>query len=489
MTAETCHTPAPPPARSAGARPQIVLAGNPNVGKTTLFNALTGSSAKVSNYPGITVERRRGELKLADGPADLHDLPGTYSLNARSVEEQIALDALVGLGGEPAPDVVVVCLDATQLARSTYLLLQCRELGARCVGALTMVDEAGAAVPDARALSELVGCEVIAITARTRMGLPELVAAIDRALHTERRASWRWTPSPTLRAHLDAVAVALPESWHTTARFGAALPAAEDALALWALTCIDSSPHDGDELVGVPPTLRDAVNARGIGRDHDDEAVIARWTWIDREIPKLVRAHPDRSRTERIDRVLLHRGIGGLVFMGIMTLLFMALFAGAAPLMDGIDHGLKSLGAHVHGLLGDGIFSDFLADGVIAGVGESVLVFLPQILMLFLFLGFLEDCGYLARVAYLMDRVMRSMNLHGRAFVPMLFGFACAVPAITATRTMERKRDRILTMMVVPLMTCSARLPVYTLVIGALIPASRMTQALLMVAMYARSAW
>ena len=181
-TAADCHEPAPQPARSSEARPQIVLAGNPNVGKTTLFNALTGSSAKVSNYPGITVERRRGELALARGPADLHDLPGTYSLNARSAEEQIALDALVGLGGDPAPDVVIVCLDATQLARSTYLLLQCRELGARCVGALTMVDEAGGTAPDVRAFSELVGCDVVAITARTRMGLPELAAAIDRAL-------------------------------------------------------------------------------------------------------------------------------------------------------------------------------------------------------------------------------------------------------------------------------------------------------------------
>jgi ferrous iron transport protein B len=164
----------------------------------------------------------------------------------------------------------------------------------------------------------------------------------------------------------------------------------------------------------------------------------------------------------------------------------MALFAGADPIVQVIDGGLKSGGEHLRELLGPGVLSDFLVDGLVGGVG-AVLVFLPQILMLFLFLGFLEDCGYLARVAYLMDRVMRSMNLHGRAFVPMLFGFACAVPAITATRTMERRRDRILTMLVVPLMTCSARLPVYTLVIGAMIPAARLTQALLMVGMYAFS--
>ena len=464
-------------------RLQIALAGNPNVGKTTLFNALTGLSAKVSNYPGITVERRTGVLALPQGQAELHDLPGTYSLNARSGEEQIAFDALTGLGDAVAPDVVVVCLDATQLARSVYLLLQCRELGARCVGALTMVDEAGAAAPDARALGELVGCEVVAVTARTKRGLTDLVAAIDRAARKDRVASWRWHPSPILRAHLEATVEAMPAGWRAPVRYGKALDHADDALALWALTCIDNSDSDGDEL-SVPLALRAAVGKRHF--ELDDEAILARWTWLDREIPKLTQAKPDRSVTEKIDRVLLHRAAGFAVFAGVMAVLFMALFAWAAPMIDGISGGFKAMGHGLHSVLGDGIFTNFLVDGVIGGVG-AVLVFLPQILMLFLFLGFLEDCGYLARVAYLMDRVMRSMNLHGKAFVPMLFGFACAVPAITATRTMERRRDRLLTMMVVPLMTCSARLPVYTLIIAALIPGSRLTQGLLMVGMYAFS--
>ena len=474
MTAECCES---APAARTGGRPQITLAGNPNVGKTTLFNALTGSSAKVSNYPGITVERRAGEMSLPQGPADLHDLPGTYSLNARSGEEQIALDALVGLGGHAAPDAVVVCLDATQLARSAYLLLQCRELGARCVGALTMVDEAGAAAPDPRVLSELFGCDVVAVTARTGRGLPELRTALDRALRGERRSAWTWQPSPALRAQLDAVRAALPHPWTSQHRYAVALPGSDDAVSLFALTCLD---HE-DELIGVPPELRAAVAA--IPPRDDDEAILARWAWLDKEIKT---KHTDRSRTERIDRVLLHRAAGFAVFMAVMTVMFMALFTWAAPVMDGIDAAFKWVGNELRVVLGNGIFSDFLADGVIGGVG-AVMVFLPQILLLFLFLGFLEDCGYLARVAYLMDRIMRSMNLHGRAFVPMLFGFACAVPAITATRTMERRRDRILTMMVVPLMTWSARLPVYTLVIGALIPAARVTQALLMVGMYAFS--
>jgi ferrous iron transport protein B len=465
----------------------IALAGNPNVGKTTLFNALTGSSAKVSNYPGITVDRRSGRMQLPTGDAMLTDLPGTYSLNARSAEEQIAFDALLGLRDEPPPDVVLVCLDATQLARSTYLLLQLRELGLRCVGALTMFDEAGAAAPDPKALAQLLDVEIVPVIARTGHGLQELAAAVDRAMRTERAPRWTWKPSPRLQVHLDAIVPALPARWRESLA-----GAGDTALALWALTCIETGAGDSDELVGIPSDLR-AVIANELASDRieqdaerraiDDEAVLARWAWLDRELAKLVQKKPDRSRTERIDRVLLHRVVGFLAFMAVMTVMFMSLFAWADPLIDGIDRSFKWGGDQVRDLLGVGIFTDFLVDGVIAGVG-AVMVFLPQILLLFLFLGFLEDCGYLARVAYLMDRIMRSMNLHGRAFVPMLFGFACAVPAITATRTMERRRDRILTMMVVPLMTCSARLPVYTLLIAALIPSGRLTQALLMVGMY-----
>ncbi|MBA3454458.1 MAG: ferrous iron transport protein B [Deltaproteobacteria bacterium] len=472
-----CHDATDPRAAVAlPTQPVIVLAGNPNVGKTTLFNALTGSSAKVSNYPGITVDRLSGTMALPGARvAQVFDVPGTYSLNARSAEEQIALDALVGLHGATLPDVVVVCLDATQVARSAYLLLQIQELGTRCVVALTMIDEAKLATPEPRALAALLGCEVVAVTARTKHGLEDLRAAIDRTLRSERKSVWRWTPSPALREHLDAIREALPATWRGQA---------DDALALWSLLCLEprTGSTDDDELV-VPDGLRAAVTARKLDRSLDDEAVLARWAWLDREIPKLVRRRPDRSRTERIDRFLLHRAIGFAAFLGVMGIVFMALFWGADPLIGWIEAAFKAIAGELRGRIGEGIFTDFVCDGLIAGVG-GVLVFMPQILLLFLFLGFLEDCGYLARIAYLMDRIMRSMNLHGRAFVPMLSGFACAIPAILATRTMERRRDRILTMMVVPLMTCSARLPVYTLVIAALIPGSALTQGLLMVGMY-----
>ncbi len=444
-------------------RKQILLAGNPNVGKTTLFNALTGLSAKVSNYPGITVEAKRGTLKLPSGDADLHDLPGTYSLNARSAEEALAFDAIAARRGNP-PDAVIVVLDATQLARCAYLLLQCQELGARCVVALTMVDEAKTSTPDPSTLAKLFECEVVAVTARTRLGLDQLSAAIDRATQLPPRSIWRWQPTAELRAKLDSI------------------PGGNDAIGLWAVTNVEprtGSPDD-DELEISAELRTAALDKTGLDLD---APILARWAWLDREIPKLIKKPVDRSRTQRIDRILMHRVLGFGVFLAVMTVLFMSLFWWAQPLIDQVDGLFGWLGECLRGALGEGVFTDFLVDGVIGGVG-SVMVFLPQILLLFLFLGFLEDCGYLARVAYLMDRIMRSMNLHGRAFVPMLSGFACAVPAIMATRTMERRRDRILTMMVVPLMTCSARLPVYTLVIAALIPGSALTQALLMVGMY-----
>jgi ferrous iron transport protein B len=454
----------------------VAIAGNPNTGKTTLFNALTQSRAKVGNYPGVTVDRRMARLELDKvGAVDVLDIPGTYSLIARSAEEQIALDAMLGLLGEKHPDVVVICVCATQLVRGMYLTLQAQELGVNTIVALTMVDEAGESAPDAKDLAKRLECPVIPVVARDGVGVGELRDAIERAIEKpEAVPRWRWKPSQTLAGHISQVREALPTTWPRT-----------DAMALWALMSI----HDEDELVGIDDRLRAAVQeTHADGDGIDDEAVEGRYRWLDREVSTLVTKPPDRSRTERADRILIHRFAGFAVFLLIMFIVFQSLFAWSAPLIGWVETAFGWLGDEMRSLMGEGLATDFVVDGMIAGVG-SVIVFLPQILMLFFFVGMMEDSGYMARVAYLMDRIMKSMNLHGRAFVPMLSGFACAVPAILATRTMERRRDRLLTMMVVPLMTCSARLPVYTLVIAALFPVTDVfgvfpVQGLLMVLMY-----
>ncbi len=456
---------------------RIALAGNPNTGKTTLFNRLTGAQARVGNYPGVTVELATAELALAKDRVLVVDVPGSYSLAARSREEQVAIDALLGLGGAPRPELVVCCVDATNLSRNLYFVLQAQELGLKLVVALTMIDEAAADAPDAERLSALLGCPVVGVIARTGHGVDELKRAVERQLSAEAPPpQLRFEPSPQLRAQIDTIKASLPSGWPAT-----------DGLALWALTSAGS----GDELA-LPASLRDAL-ARTVPDDEagcaiDDEAVQARYAWIDANIEPPKGETQARKLTERVDKVLIHPVFGFAIFIAIQVVLFKALFSWAEPIMDLIEGAFAALGEQVQGLLGDNLFSELIVEGVIGGAG-SVVVFLPQILFLFFFVGLMEDSGYMARVAYLMDRIMKSMGLHGRAFVPMLSGFACAVPAIMATRTMERQRDRLLTMMVVPLMTCSARLPVYTLIIGALFsPTAEVlgvpVQSGLMVAMY-----
>jgi ferrous iron transport protein B len=460
-------------------RPLVALAGNPNAGKTTLFNALTGSRARVGNYPGVTVEKRLGQLELEGlGTVDVLDVPGTYSLVARTGEEQVALQAVVGLRGERRPDAVVVCVDTTALVRGLYLVLQLQELGLPVLVALTMSDEAGPAAPDPQLLAQRLGCPVVPVVAPRKQGLGELGAAVARRLaDTGASPRWHWAPSRPLEEAIARVHAALPPEWP-----------ANDAMALWALMSLDAA--GDDELEGIPPALRTAVEQEAEeARAIDDEAICARYRWLDAQVQPLVKKAPDRRRSEQVDRVLIHPVAGLFLFLLIMFVMFQTLFAWADPIIGLVDGAFVALGGGLKRALPEGLLASVLADGIVAGVG-AVVAFLPQILMLFFFLGLLEDSGYMARVAYLMDRIMRSMNLHGRAFVPILSGFACAVPAIMATRTMERRRDRLLTMMVVPLTTCSARLPVYTLIIASLFPSQRVlgilpTRGLLMVFMYA----
>jgi ferrous iron transport protein B len=465
-------------------RPLLAVVGNPNTGKTTLFNRMTGQRARVGNYPGVTVERRSGRARLAgEGvEVDVVDVPGCYSLSARSAEEEIAIDAVLGWRGNPRPDLVLAVLDATQLVRNLYLVLQLLELEVPLVLALNMIDEAGEEAPDAAALAELLGVPCVATNARTGGGMAELEQALAAALRQPPTARPRIQYPSAVLVDVARVAEALPESWRRGGDDGA-----DTALALWAMTSI----HEDDELTDVPASLRQClaeVRAAARPRDTDAEIIGARYRFLDAHVPALFAPHRTAMVTERIDRVLLHPVSGFATFLVVMLALFQSLFAWADPAISLVERLFAWLGARAADILPQGFVADLVVDGLIGGVG-NVVVFLPQILLLFFLLGLLEDSGYMARVAYLMDRVMKSLGLHGRAFVPMLSGFACAIPAIMATRTMERRRDRLLTMMVIPLMTCSARLPVYTLIIAALFPPSTVfgfvpVQGLLMVAMY-----
>jgi len=474
--------------------PLVTLCGNPNTGKTSIFNRLTGNNQKVGNYPGVTVEKFEAQIELdAKHPAVICDVPGTCSLSARSAEEQIAILAIAGIPPLEPAQLNVVVVDATQLSRNLYLVLQVIETGGPAIVALNMMDllpREGLEI-DVAAMERELGIPVVPLCGLTGEGIDGLKQRmIDVLDEPDRgRSTCRWGPAgATVRKEIDEIARALPEEWLRKS------PARRSSLAIWSLLSIS----EDDELDYVSPELRQAVtechlSAERQGREIDHEIIAARYAWIDSHLERFRRetAPPRKTRTERLDSVLLHPWIGFALFLLIMGVVFQALFSWSVPAIEIVETGVGKLVTGTRLLLPDGLFEEFLVGGVIAGVG-SVVVFLPQILLLFFFIGLMEDTGYMSRVAFLMDRLMRLMGLNGRAFVPMLSGFACAVPAVMATRTMERQRDRFLTMLVVPLMTCSARLPVYTLIIAALFPPSRLfgvlpVQGLLMLAMYAFS--
>jgi len=375
----------------------VALVGNPNCGKTALFNGLTGSHQKVANYAGVTVERKEGRLTSAAGKTlRLLDLPGTYSLHPRSPDERVTCDVLAGRAkGEKRPDLVVCVLDATNLRRNLRLVLAVRRLGLPIVVALNMADLAarrGLKV-DAQALSDQLGLPVVRTVAIHKEGLDELRGLLDR-----------------------------PEVWESTHAVAPAEVAVDDHV-----------------------TVKTWLQAMG----------------LDHELPSLP--------SDRVDRVLLHPVAGSVILAVLLFLLFQAVFSWAELPKDAIEGGMAWLGQQVGHFIPDGWLHSLIVDGVIAGAG-SVLGFLPLILILFFFILVLEESGYLPRAALLLDRLMGSVGLSGRSFIPLLSSFACAIPGIMATRSIANPRDRLVTIMIAPLMTCSARLPVYALLIGAFIP-------------------
>ena len=460
---------------------RVALVGNPNTGKTSLFNALTGANASVGNYPGITVDRRKGRTVLGGehtpGEAigvEIVDVPGTYSLNARARDEQVAIDEILGRTGDGPLDLAVVVLSATALQRSVYLLLQIQELGVPVVAAVNMMDEAREQGFDLdfEGFSRHFGVPVVGVAARSGEGiegLREAMAARLSEASAARARPWHWEPSQDLSQHLDDIAQAVGPL--------AGEGASQDrrrAIALWCLMSLS----DDDDLRAIPAEVRDktrAIKAEMLshGHDLDLEVVIARYRHIDDDVDAFLRYAPSpRSRriTEKLDRVFTHPVAGLAVFVLTIGLIFTALFDWSAPAIDVIGAAVGAAGRGLRAVLPEGVMTDLLVDGVFAGVG-AVLVFLPQILLLFFFITLLEGSGYMARVAFIIDRLMHKIGLNGKAFVPMMSGFACAVPAVLATRTIEDRRDRLVTIMVIPLITCSARLPVYTLIIGAMFAA------------------
>jgi ferrous iron transport protein B len=401
---------------------RVALVGNPNSGKTALFNALTGSRQKVANYAGVTVERKEGQVATASGRSlSVLDLPGTYSLRARSPDEVVTRDAVLGkLAGEPAPDVLVCVADATNLRLVLRLILELKAVGRPMVLALNMYDIAqrqGLRI-DLEGLARDIGCPIVTTVATRKRGIDDLVAQVE--------------------ARIADGTLADANTWR--------------------------EPNAGE--------IRDAH----------------------REAQRILKANvrpPERpdTFTGKVDAVLLHPVAGLLILLTLLFVMFQAVFSWSKTAGDLIGDGFTGAGAFLAAHLPSGLLTSFLTDGVISGVG-SVLVFLPQILVLFFFIILLEDFGYMARAAFLMDRIMGGAGLHGRAFIPLLSSFACAIPGIMATRVIDNKRDRLTTIMVAPLMTCSARIPVYTLIISAFIPNTKVAgllslQGLVMFGLYA----
>lgn len=395
----------------------IAVAGNPNTGKTSLFNALTGLRQKVANYPGVTVETKTGQWPIASGwpPVRVIDLPGLYSLDATSLDEQIARDVLLGRARSmPEPDVVIVTSDATNLIRNLYLVTQLIELRRPIVVALTMFDlaEQRKLRINVKKLAASLGVQVVPVIAKNRSGIDELGRAVIRASALGSREKPTWSVSISDQNRSSVISDLNSRSWQ--------------------------------------------------------DVLTARYRWIEDAVTDAVDSDESQepNLSERIDAFITHRFLGPLILFAVMLLIFQTIFSWANLPMNLIDHVFSNFGAVVRAWLPAGTLTDLLVDGIVAGVG-GVLVFLPQILLLFLFITLLEDSGYMARAAFLMDRLMRVVGLNGKAFVPLLSSFACAVPGIMATRTIENPKDRLAAIMIAPFMSCSARLPVYTLIIAA----------------------
>lgn len=454
---------------SASTSKSIALIGNPNTGKTSLFNMLTGLHQQVGNYAGVTVEKKTGVWNLPnDETVELIDLPGTYNLNAASLDERVAVDVLAGHSIDARlPDLVIVVVDVENLRRNLYLASQASELGVPMVIALNCWDVAerkGLQI-DSKLLQQRLGVPVVPTVARTRRGTGALAEAVTHALKTRPvMVRPRWPEA--VSTALDSLRTALVEERSEALREGELQRLLFDKRSAVA----ERLKTPASERQAIIQDARETVRMGGYQPDAAES--LLRYRFLNpllNDILERQAAMKKRSTSESIDQLLLHRFWGLLVFVGMMYVVFQSVYTWAGPLMDLIEGGVGRVSDLVSPLLvATPMLQSLVVDGVIGGVG-AFLVFLPQILVLFFFIALLEETGYMARAAFLMDKLFQWSGLNGKSFVPLLSSFACAIPGILATRTISDPKARCITILIAPLMSCSARLPVYLLMIGAFI--------------------
>ena len=443
----------------------VGLAGNPNVGKTTVFNQLTGMRQHVGNWPGKTVERAEGHFKHGSYEYDVVDLPGNYALSAHSMEEIVSRDFIV----DDDSDVIVNVVDAANLERNLYLTVQMMELGANLVMALNMNDFAKKKehIIDIPLMSELLGFPVVEINAKTKDGFEDLLNAVEKAAKNPIDSSEKLAYSNDIKGHLSELQAVIEKDSNLLD-----VPSIWTAIKLLekdsiVIQKVQQSSYGSKILVEVDKVSK---HLHDVYKEGPEEVIAnARYAFIDGLMAEAVKrpAVEKETTTDKIDKIVTNRILAPFIFIIIMWVMFQLTFTIGAPFQDMIDQAFGALAEFVAGFIANEYLASFICDGIIGGVG-GVLTFLPIIILMFLFLSILEDCGYLARAAITLDKLMHKIvGLHGKAFIPMILGFGCGVPAIMATRTMENEGDRMLAMMLVPFMSCTARLPIYAIFIGA----------------------
>ena len=439
----------------------VALVGNPNCGKTAIFNLLTGLNQKVSNYPGITVEKKEGTVYAqGDKTFNLLDLPGTYSLSAESFDEQIVSDQVLSWAkGENPPAVIVSVVDASNLSRNLYLTTQLLDLDIPMIVVLNMMDQLkdSSQIEIQKLKKELGVSAVVPISAKMNWGLDALKSAIQKSLvnlaQTNHQSQW-------INQDISDQIKLLIEPHFSSSKFAA-------AHALRRISRNESLNGEDSHIEAIRNSILE------LGYNTDTLEATLRYKWIDGILPfvqpKIRTKIQKETRSERWDKILTHPWMGPAIFMAILYFIFQSIFTWASTPMDWIQAGIDNISIFVLSNMSPGMLRDILVEGIIGGVG-AIVIFLPQILILSFFLTVLEDTGYMARVAFMLDKSMTKMGLHGKSILPLMSAYACAIPGIMSTRTIDSWKERLVTILILPLMSCSARLPVYTLLISAFIP-------------------